>query len=527
MTIPDSARDAKTPASVAITMEAPPPTTDPTLGVAVKPTKLTTAAKHRFVTIGDSLTHGFQSLAIYNTHLSWPMIVAWEMGWDRRFRYPRYEGMGGLPLNLELLIRRLERKFGSDIAWWELAAAGFAVRSHMDQVEDYWERGPGSTAPTYGAINHNLAIYGWDLRDALSRTSKICANAIKTPKDDFLKQIVENANDRAALRVLPPPSADAPNGMTPIDAARSLGGDGGIETLIVFLGANNALASVVSLKVAWSEAPDYADLNKKSRFTVWAPDHFLSELDQLVAEIGKIDAQHVIWATVPHVTIAPVARGVGKKVRPGSRYFPYYTRPWITDEQFDPREDPCITEGEARAVDCAIDQYNQGIRSAVKEARRQGKDWYLIDTCGILDRLAFRRYRDDLQARPDWWTPYELPPALDALTPKPDTRFFASGPSGRTAGGIIALDGIHPTTIGYGIVAQEMINVMQQAGVIFYQGDGTTPRQGPVQVDFQRLIRLDSLISDPPKSLTADVALLGWLDEYVDVLSRILRSLPT
>ena len=36
---------------------------------------------HRLVTIGDSLTHGFQSGAIYNTDLSFPAIIASELGW--------------------------------------------------------------------------------------------------------------------------------------------------------------------------------------------------------------------------------------------------------------------------------------------------------------------------------------------------------------------------------------------------------------------------------------------------------------
>ena len=34
------------------------------------------------MTIGDSLTHGFQSGAIYNTQISYPRIIAWEMGWS-------------------------------------------------------------------------------------------------------------------------------------------------------------------------------------------------------------------------------------------------------------------------------------------------------------------------------------------------------------------------------------------------------------------------------------------------------------
>src|SRR3954469_10520018 len=52
---------------------------------------------HRLVAIGDSLTHGFQSGAIFNTDLSWPAIVARELGWHG-YRYPRYGGTGRVPL---------------------------------------------------------------------------------------------------------------------------------------------------------------------------------------------------------------------------------------------------------------------------------------------------------------------------------------------------------------------------------------------------------------------------------------------
>ncbi|MFI5399049.1 MAG: hypothetical protein ACHQ9S_26255 [Candidatus Binatia bacterium] len=64
---------------------------------------------------------------------------------------------------------------------------------------------------------------------------------------------------------------------------------------------------------------------------------------------------------------------------------------------------------------------------------------------------------------------------------------------------------------------------MQRAGVKFYMGDGKTERTGPVAVDFQRLIEFDTLISAPPRSLTDDLSLVGWVNEKVDFLKRMLR----
>ena len=122
---------------------------------------------------------------------------------------------------------------------------------------------------------------------------------------------------------------------------------------------------------------------------------------------------------------------------------------------------------------------------------------------------------------PDWWEPYELPDALKALRPAPDSRFFASDSNGRATGGLFSLDGIHPTTIAYGLMAQEFMNVMVEAGVTFHRPDGVTPRQPPVEVDWDTLIARDTLISHPPRSLRSDVSLIGWLDQRLDVFTRL------
>lgn len=520
-------RDTNTPAEVIVNMEARKPEFDPTLGIPIDSmAALGSIPSNRLVTIGDSLTHGFQSGAIYNTRLSWPMMVARELGCENSFRFPRYEAFGGLPLNIEYLLRALEHKFGSDINLFEFPFAGFELRHLMSEIEDYWERGPGSVTPTNSAIMHNLAVYGWDIRDVLSRTPANLTSSIKRPKDDIFSQIVENANERAALRTY---AGLGPN-ETVIDAARALGNEGeingrntnveGIETLVVFLGANNVLGTVTSLNVKWS-GTGYDKLGDKNAYNVWLPSHFTAELKLLVEEIKTIKARHVIFTTVPHVTIAPIARGMGIKVRQGSRYFPYYTRPWIDETKFDPHQDPHITENQARAIDSAIDQYNDAITAEVRAARQSGRDWLLMDLAGLLDRLASRRYLLDPQARPEWWTPFELPPELAALSPKPDARFFGSDSHGRNQGGLFSLDGVHPTTIGYGIIAQEFIRVMKRANVKFYYSDGKTERTDTVHIDFERLLKLDSLMSSPPKSLSSDMKIIGWLDETVDVFGRL------
>jgi lysophospholipase L1-like esterase len=492
------------PEEVQIEKPARGPVQDPTLGVGVAMPE-EAPAKHRLVVIGDSLSHGFQSGAIFRTGESWPAIVAREMGLGPdEFRAPVYGGPGdGLPINLEALLRRLERDGGSI----DPVKAPFQAREFMAQVEEYWERGEGATPRAAPGAYHNLGMYGWDLRDALHWTSENLM--IRPPKNNLLRQLPQDHKHRAAQHVL----ASAP-GRTQVGAARSLGEDGGIETLVVELGANNVLGAVLRLKVVWS-GPDFADPVRKKKYTVWRPSHFVTELAELAGEIRKIRTRYVVWATVPHVTIAPLARGVGEKLASlHHRYFPHYTRVWIPDEDFQPHRDPNFTGAEALAVDAAIDRYNDAIETMVRRAREEGRPWYLFDLAGLLDRLAHKRYFTGTVNPPERWTPYPLPPELEALNP--NTLFFQSGESGRTHGGLFSLDGIHPTTIGYGLIAQEVLNVMHRAGVTLPSG---TPR-----VDFSRLAAADTLIQSPPKSLGGSLKILRVLDETLDIVNGALAS---
>lgn len=512
-----------------------PPYADPTLGIAVPEPARIEMPPHPLVVLGDSLASGFKSAAIHDTDRSHPMLIAWELGCDDRFRRPSYPGCGGLPLNLEWLIYEVQRVTGTQVKWWEVPPALFRLRQAMDELEDWWERGPGSYVPRYGGIMHNLSVYGWDLRDALGYTAGHCRALIeeRARRDHWVRQVIENAREIAALRVLESAQDAEGRDLTPLQAARALGEEGGtapdgtplagIETLVVALGSNNALGSVLRLgRPAWSRADEYEDLVLKNRATVWLPSHFEAEYRRVAAQVEAVKARHVIFANVPHVTIAPIARGVATKVERGSRYFPYYTRPWIADRQFDPKDDPHITENEARAIDSVIDAYNRTIADAVRTGRREGRRWFLLDQCGLLDRLASRRYIEDVQARPAWWTPYELPPALARLDPPLTSRLLRSSRKGREDGGLFSLDGVHPTTAGYGILAQEVIRIMEKAGATFLYGDQRTVRTGPIQVDFERVLRLDTLVSKPPPSLDSTMSVLGWMDQALDVFSRLM-----
>ncbi len=529
-----------TPAGVEIRSEPRPHELDPTLGIGPVDVDRSGDPPNRLVTIGDSLSQGFMSAAVFRTDRSWPALVAHELGLQpgAGFRFPVYEppsGPGGLPFDLERAMRGLGEVVGARLDWFEVVRAGLWLRRYMDRIEDYWE---GRGRPRHVVVRpdepyQNLAVYGADLVDVQVLTERtVEARLSEPPRDDLVSQLVEHDNDLAWQVVLASCGDDR---STVLDAAAAMGREGdashGIETLVVMLGANNALGSVVSLEPRWTP-DDYLDtvslderLGLKAAYNVWQPEHFADEWRRLIAEVREIRARHVIFATVPQVTIAPIARGVRGKVHHSSRFFPYYTRPWIPDADFDPRLDPYIDGDQALGIDSAIDAYNETIIQSVRAARSDPddpRDWYLFDLGGLLDRLAAKRYLTDPLARPDWWTEYELPPEIAELRPPVDTRFFASGPGGRQEGGLFSLDGVHPTTIASGVVAREVIRIMDRwAGVGFAPGPDGRPRSGEVDVDFERVLRLDTLIADPPSVLASTLATLGWFDERLDWVRRI------
>jgi hypothetical protein len=264
---------------------------------------------------------------------------------------------------------------------------------------------------------------------------------------------------------------------------------------------------VVAKKVLWTGA-DYADLAAKEKYTVWNPVHFAAEYAELVRVLRGVPARRVVLVTVPHVTIAPVAHGVnpadpGKKWRPGSRYFPWYTDPWITEQAFSTGRHRYLTHQQARAVDSAIDQYNAAIADHVRRERASGRDWFLMDLAGVLDGVAHRRFLDDpaAAAANAAWEPYPLPPELADL----DTRFFRSDRSGRLQGGLFGLDAVHPTTSGYGVITQAVLDVLAVAGV------ASTP------VDFAQVRAQDTLNTEPPALFET---LFGLLSPFLTLFVR-------
>ena len=449
----------------------------------------------KLVTIGDSLTQGFQSLAINKTDLSYPAMIAESLGVPvPDFRVPDFKRKGGLPFNLEWLARRLEEKYGHSINLFEWAFAVDTIIDLLDDVEDCYERGKGAQ-PQKDVNYHNLAVWGFEVADAFKMTAKICKTKIKNTKEDWFCPPSE-PRMRTAYRVLNPAQLASRDTDTQIKIAQKIAQENGpIENLIVWLGANNCLGTVVRLKIVETGTNPPPP---NSEFNLWSPAAFKKDYAKLSAEIKKINATNIYVGTVPHVTIPPVSRGIMKNRGrlPQSRtYYDYYTHFFIHDKKFDEERDPHLTREEAKKIDDYINEYNKTIKG---HADQNG--WHVVDTCDVLDRLAARRNHGQ--------PTYPLPPELQDLS----VRFFEIENNGSIKnGGLIALDGVHPTTCGYAIVAKEFISVMRS--------------QNPTirDIDFAQVRSEDSLVSRPPLTLDDMFGMLRTVEKVFHV-SRILAS---
>lgn len=458
----------------------------------------------KLVAIGDSLTQGFMNGSISRTEISYPVMIA-ECLNETNFQVPDFTGEGGLPANLENLFQTLAQKYGSKINTSESISAFMTAQGFLHRIEEYWESGEGTKATQTGPLHHNLAVWGFQLGDCDTLTEAICRRVIPKPRDNTVNQIPEFAMYRTARRTLNPSFDPQYENLSQVSAAAEIAeAQGGIENLIFWLGFNNCLGTVTNLKIKWSEEADIDRFAHQRSTNLWRPAHFKMLLGRVANKIDEIGAQNIFVGTIPHVTILPVSRGISpgaakRKELSADGYYEYYTYFWVWDEDFAkaPNKYPHLTREQVRTIDMTIDEYNEAIR---REANKRG--WYIVDVCNLFDRLAYRRQKGK--------STYIFPPELVAglkVHPVTKDRFTADGqpildtrylrfdfsktdPEEKYRGGLFSLDAIHPTTTGYGIVADEFLKVMAKV----------LPIQ-PKPLNWLKIVDADTLLTNPPENL--------------------------
>jgi len=453
----------------------------------------------RLAVIGDSLSQGFQSGAIFNTAWSYPAMIARSMGINvpNDFRVPSFPGTG-LPLNLEGLLRWLEdgNRLGSDINFREwILNFPVLVNRFMDAVEDLYERGAGTQPDLSSGNYHNLAVWGFRVSDSFHITAQYCEEVInqsdRWPADDVFG-LPSAAMYRTAKRVLNPAQKPSQMKWTQLENLKHIiEEEGGLESLILWLGANDALQTVTELKLKDMDKVDVSDdPQERRKWNLTNADVFDKDFNQLVRHVREIlpDTTKVFVGTIGHVIIPPITQGIPPF---DQGYFEYYGRFFQNENNFNPITHKKLTRLQAMTIDNRIDTFNDIIRGVVA---RQGNQWHIVETGAILDKLAVKR--NELNHAPEqalmgyFANKGANDHPLLQLSPIPNVLRFETQNHERVSGGLFSLDCVHPTTIGYGILAEAFLEQMKSAGI---------PDTDPAYLPWQQIIDNDTLIQNPPK----------------------------
>lgn len=464
-------------------------------------------AEHKLVVLGDNIGQGFQNGGVYRTDLSFPNFLVECFQPESIFDQPLFTAQGGIPLNLEILLRGLTDEFGEKLLWNQYLPAVNHLYKTLKRIKKYWEGGFKSLAKNQSTPYHNQSVWGFAMNDTWMVTEKKAREHIEAHPDTYsiFDVLPDHAMYTTARLVLNPELKKKRAQHTLLGNIHELQKNGGIENLIVTMGHNNIIGAVTDLKFKYSETNDLEAFPSKRSYTVYRPEHFEQEYRKLAEKVSQIGAERIITQTIPYVTIPPVTRGINEdRSRKQLGYFDYYTRFWVWDSDFDPDRHPYLSKEEAIKLDQAVDEYNTIIRTVAKEY-----GWIVVPLNKYLSAIARRRLGGKLRI------PYP-DDFCEAMKRNPHTAHLvnSNGQSKLSTeyiridrhkrrvykGGIFSLDGIHPTTIGYGLIAHVYYETMQKHGVEFQK-----------KLNWDHIIASDTLVTDPPYLLVELRKLLRFL----------------
>lgn len=464
--------------------------------------------EHKLVVIGDSISQGFQNGGIYRTGLNFPNFLrnCWDPAPD--FNQPSFTAQAGIPLNLEVLTRGLGDEFGNTIEWTEYLPAITHLYSTLKRVKKYWEGQTKALGTNREIPFHNQSVWGFAMNDAWMVTEENSRKHIEMKEDTYsvFDMLPDHAMYTTARMVLNPSFGNRFGHHSAIDNAEYLQNKGGIENLILTMGHNNIIGAVSDLRYVLSEEEDLYELPPQRKYTVYRPEHFEEEYRTLAEKVSKIGAENVITQTIPYATIPPVTRGVNedRSREDHSGYFDYYTRFWVWDKDFNPDVHPHLTKEQAIELDQHVDSYNEIIREVAQEY-----GWITVPFNKYVSGIARRRLGGNQQIPypKNFRKALQDNPLTEHLIANPDDPGLSTDylrvdeETGKVfKGGIFSLDGIHPTTIGYGLIAHLYKETMEEHGIQFDQS-----------LNWEHIIENDTLVTNPPDLLVELRHLLRFL----------------
>ncbi|TNE69458.1 hypothetical protein EP331_14425 [bacterium] len=470
--------------------------------------------KHRLVTLGDSLTQGFQSGAIYRTDLSYPAFIAKALG--APFNQANFTAQAGLPINVEVLLRGIEDVYGEDITWDETVGVTQHTLQTLLRIKKYWEGKVVSLRTQHDDMPfHNQSLFSATISDALNLSDAVCKAYIEVSKEDdsYFNLLAHNAFYTAGRRIINPNFSALGYKNTLFSNVEWFSEHGGIENLIVYLGSNNLVGAITDLSIRVADETDLSKQPFERDATVYPPTVFRKAYEKLAEKVNSLHVKHVYTATIPIITQAPLLK---KVVFNNTTYF---THVWVQETDFNPDLHPHLMEADVNLLETYAHQYNQII---CEVAEKNG--WHVLRVDEIVTQLNpnLRTLPQDkifpkglLRALKANSTTRHLVNSRDKILLNTEYPNIIPETGQLKTGGIFTLDGIHPTTIAYGLLAAGFIRLMQKNGVKFSSS-----------LDWNTIVDEDTLTNNPPHLLNDMRKVMAFLSsDYKNMFSKLGSNL--
>ncbi len=402
--------------------------------------------------IGDSLYQGVRSLTIKNgtTQLSALALAAEALGIRHKFSCP--DPKRPILIDMEGWLRMLP-----DIG---------AIKQDLAENVDYWFAKPPS--PSGRLLFENVAVASSTIADLYTATWRTADDDLgNLPRRAWgkIKKLKFDDVDFAAtikalnIRFTLNPSADAAlKNLTQVDLAAARKP----KRLLVNIGSNNGLWDM-----AFKAKPG-------------ARMKFKGELRQLAAKLSALPAEveHIYFnnlglpSTVPNLMPLPdmIEWDEDSKPGKGNYYEKYENRFGLVYGS--------LTGAQLRKLDERVRLANREAREILRRAFGNGRRLHFVDLETFLlkyDAKHQKRTRGNVVKLKNDKT----------LT---NVMLNAGIFGGFRHGGTQGLDGMHPTVVGYAMMAQQVLNAIKQAE------PGTTPSA----IDLDEAFRRDKLLTDLP-----------------------------
>jgi len=208
-----------------------------------------------------------------------------------------------LKFDLERIFRLIQTRYGTDINGLEWVRIFFDISAFLDKAEDFYERGGGAVGLPIQGFPHNFtdncAVEGMRVADAWEVTPSLCEERIRQDPSGLSNNkgpaVASSPFYRAAHRVLNPQASNQYQEYSAIRWLQHAAESEGVDNLILWLGANNALGTIFDLRVKMTPGSSASHGSRKNPqspdYNLWHPKDFEHDykllLEKVIAALKK------------------------------------------------------------------------------------------------------------------------------------------------------------------------------------------------------------------------------------------------